>query len=195
MIGAVLAGGAGRRLGGGKPTARLHGCALATYPVEALRAVCDVVVVVCKPATALPDLPGTERWEEPEQPQHPLTGIVYALERAHQPVLVCAVDMPWITPDACRTILTAARAGVADAAVAVAAGVLQPTFGTYGPGCLTTLRAAPPDAPLARTVERLDPVRVALPPRIVRSVNTPEELAAAEAEPPPGAPDRGLHNE
>jgi hypothetical protein len=42
--------------------------------------------------------------------------------------------------------------------------------------------AAGPDAPLTRTVEALDPVRVALPPPLVRSVNTPEELAAAEEE-------------
>ena len=182
MLGAVLAGGAGRRLGGAKPTAQLDGRPLAAYPVEALRAVCDAVVVVCKEDTELPELLGTERWEEPAQPRHPIAGIVYALERAQRPVLVCAVDMPWITPDACRTILTAARAGIADAAVAVAAGVLQPTFGTYGPGSLATLRGAPPDAPLTRTVELLDPVRVALPPRIVRSVNTAEQLAAAEAE-------------
>jgi hypothetical protein len=31
-------------------------------------------------------------------------------------------------------------------------------------------------------VGALEPVRVALPPALVRSVNTPEELAAAEAE-------------
>jgi hypothetical protein len=29
-------------------------------------------------------------------------------------------------------------------------------------------------------VEALDPVRVALPPHVVQSVNTPEELAEAE---------------
>lgn len=178
----MLAGGAGRRLGGAKPMAELHGRPLAAYPVEALQAVCDTVAVVCKPATALPALPGAERWDEPEEPRHPLTGIVYALERAREPVLFCAVDMPFVTADACRSLLMAAGAGVASAAVAVAAGVLQPTFGTYSPGSLATLRAAAADAPLTRTVEALDPVRVALPPRIVRSVNTLDDLRAAEAD-------------
>jgi molybdopterin-guanine dinucleotide biosynthesis protein A len=69
---------------------------------------------------------------------------------------------------------------MATAAVASAAGVLQPTFGVYAPAALPVLRAAAPDAPLTRTVEALGPVRVALPAALVRSVNTPEDLAEAE---------------
>jgi molybdopterin-guanine dinucleotide biosynthesis protein A len=113
-------------------------------------------------------------------PRHPLTGIVFALETAGAPVLVCAADMPFVTVDACRTLLGAAGSSVA--VVATADGVLQPTFGLYAPAALGALRDAPPDAPLTRTVEALDPVRVALPAALVRSVNTPEELAEAEAQ-------------
>ena len=58
---------------------------------------------------------------------------------------------------------------------------MQPTFGLYAPAALDVLRAAPADAPLTATVEALDPVRVALPAALVRSVNTLEELAEAEA--------------
>jgi molybdopterin-guanine dinucleotide biosynthesis protein A len=183
VIGAVLAGGAGRRMGGvSKPGAPLRGRPLVSYPVEALAAVCDRVAVVCKPSTELPDLPGAERWDEPERPQHPLTGIVHALERAGEPVLVCAGDMPFVTPDACSTLLrSAGAAGGSPAIVAVADGVLQPVFGLYAPSALEPLRAAPPEAPLTGTVEGLDPVRVALPVSLVASVNTPEELADAEA--------------
>ena len=50
-----------------------------------------------------------------------------------------------------------------------------------GRAALEVLRVAPPDAPLTRTVEALDPARVALPAALVRSVNTPEDLAEAEA--------------
>ena len=64
----------------------------------------------------------------------------------------------------------------------MSAGVLQPVFGLYAPTALETLRSAPADAPLTETVAALDPVRVALPPRLVRSVDTPAELAEAEAE-------------
>jgi hypothetical protein len=52
----------------------------------------------------------------------------------------------------------------------------------YSPADLHALRGAPPDAPLTRTVEALSPALVELPARVVRSVDTPEELAAAEAE-------------
>jgi molybdopterin-guanine dinucleotide biosynthesis protein A len=152
---------------------------LAAYPAAALGAVCERVAVVCKRHTELPDLPGVERWDEPDEPRHPLTGIVHALVTADGPVLVCAADMPFVTVDACRTLLQAA--GSAPAVVAAADGVLQPTFGLYAPAALELMRAAPADAPLTRTVEALDPVRVALPAALVRSVNTLEDLAEAEA--------------
>jgi molybdenum cofactor guanylyltransferase len=182
VVGAVLAGGAGRRIGGQKAAALVRGRPLISYPLATLAAVCDRVAVVCKPSTALLDIGDAERWDEPEEPRHPLTGIVHALEHAGAPVLVCGADMPFVTGDACRSLLTAA-AGAAgtQAAVAVAAGRLEPVFGVYAPSALDKLRAAPADAPLAEAVEALGPVHVALPPALVRSVNTREELAAAEA--------------
>lgn len=153
------------------------------YPLASLAAVCERVAVVCKPDTALPELAGAERWEEPAEPRHPLTGILHALERARGPVLVCAADMPFVTADACRSLLAAAGAARdARAVVAMAAGRLQPVFGVYAPSALGRLREAPEGAALTATVEALAPVRVALPPALVRSVNTPEELRGAEAE-------------
>jgi molybdopterin-guanine dinucleotide biosynthesis protein A len=179
VIGAVLAGGAGTRFKqASKPGALLAGRPLVSYPVEALVAVCERVALVCKRGTSLPAVEGAERWDEPDEPRHPLTGIVHALEVAGEPVMVCAADMPFVTVDACRSLLTAPQKSVA--VVAAAEGVLQPTFGIYAPAALDVLRAAPADAPLTRTVESLDPTRVALPARVVRSVNTPEELAEAE---------------
>jgi molybdopterin-guanine dinucleotide biosynthesis protein A len=179
VVGAVLAGGVGSRFGDrSKPAAELAGRPLLSYPVEALGAVCDRVAVVCKQHTTLPDLNGAERWNEPDEPRHPLTGIVHALEEAGEPVLICAADMPFVTADACRTLLSAPHNSLA--VVAAADGVLQPTFGLYAPQALDALRAAEPDAPLTRTVERLNPTRVAFPMRLVQSVNTPEELEEAE---------------
>jgi molybdopterin-guanine dinucleotide biosynthesis protein A len=171
-------------MGGSKPAATLAGHPLAWYPVAVLGQVCERVALVCKPDAEPLSIDGAERWDdEPAEPRHPLTGIVHALERAEAPVLVCAGDMPFVTPDACHSLIeTAGGAGAVDAAVAVAAGVLQPTLGLYAPTALEKLRDAPPDAPLTDTVAALEPVRVALPPRLVRSVNTPEELAEAEAE-------------
>ena len=170
--GAILAGGAGSRLGGvSKATIELDGRPLAAHVASVLEEVCDRVAIVCKPDTELPALAGVARWDEPLEPRHPLTGIVHALDRADGPVLVCAVDMPWITADACRSLLDAAPRGAA--AVAVGAGEMCPVFGVYAPDALDMLSAAPADAPLRETVGQLDPVRVALPPAILRSVNEP----------------------
>jgi molybdopterin-guanine dinucleotide biosynthesis protein A len=157
----------------------LAGRPLAAYPAAALAEVCERVAVVCKADTELPPLPGVERWDEPDEPRHPLTGIVHALETAGAPVLICAADMPFVTADACRSLLQVAGQG-GDAVVATADGVLQPAFALYAASVLDALRAAPANAPLTATVEALDPVRVALPAALVRSVNTPEELAEAE---------------
>lgn len=177
MIGVVLAGETGDRRP--EPTALLAGRPLASYPLEALAGVCERVAVVCGSSTELPDLPDAERWEEPHGAGHLGTGIAHALETAAGPVLVCGADMPFVTADACRTLLSAT--GSTPAVVATAAGVLQPALGLYAPAALGTFREAPEDVPLSDTVESLDPARVALPPGLLRSVDTPDELAEAEA--------------
>jgi molybdopterin-guanine dinucleotide biosynthesis protein A len=62
VIGVVLAGGEGKRLGGGsKAAAPLAGRPLVEYPLEALAEVCERVVIVCKRDTLLPELTGAER--------------------------------------------------------------------------------------------------------------------------------------
>jgi molybdopterin-guanine dinucleotide biosynthesis protein A len=181
MIGVLLAGGRGRRLGGrSKAAIEVAGRPLASYPAAALAGVCDRVALVAKPGTDLPHLPGVERWDEPPEPQHPVAGIVHALEQAGNAVLVVGADMPYVTVQACASVI--AGGGTAPAAVAVAGGVVQPLLAVYAPAALEQLRAAPPGGRLTDMVEALAPGRVAVPPAIVRSVNTPDDLAAAEAE-------------
>ena len=176
MIGAILPGGAGTRMGGvSKAAVEFDGRPLAAHVRDVLTEVCDGLAIVSKSDTELPALDGVERWDEPAEPRHPLTGIVHALEQADGPVLVCAVDMPWITADACRSLMDAAPGSVA--AVAVGEGEMCPVFAVYAPDALATLRAAPDDAPLRETVDSLDPARVALAPALLRSVNEPTDLA------------------
>ena len=91
-----------------------------------------------------------ERWHEPDQPRHPLTGLVCALERAGGPVLVCAADMPFVTAATLRRV--AAARGAAAACVGRADGRLQPLLAAYAPAALEILRAAEEDAPLTATV-------------------------------------------
>lgn len=175
MVGAILAGGLGLRMGGRKPARELAGRPLASYPAAALARACERVVIVAKGGTELPSLAGVERWDEPPEPRHPAAGIVYALERAGAPVLVCGADMPFVTAEACEQLIAAG-------AVAVTRGRVQPLFGVYRPSAAPgLLAAAEVGEPLTRAVERLAPPLLELPEAVVRSVDTPDALAAADA--------------
>lgn len=178
MIGVVLAGGLGRRMGGAKATATLGGRPLIAYPLDALGEVCARVVVVCKRDTALPD-GVAERWDEPDDPHHPIAGIVHALERADGPILVCAADMPFVTADTAGLVAADLRPGM-KAAVAFCEGRLEPLLAAYAPEALEVLRTAPADEPLRRTVESLMPVLIDVPPDVVFNVNDEADLAEAE---------------
>jgi molybdopterin-guanine dinucleotide biosynthesis protein A len=173
MIGVILAGGLGRRMGGAKANRDLNGRPLAAYPAGALALVCERVAIVAKRDSELPALDGVERWDEPDEPRHPLTGIVCGLERAGAPVLICAADMPFVTADACVELIEAR-------AIATSGGRLQPLLGVYDDEWLPALHAAPPDAPLTRTVEALEPATVELPGTVVASIDTPAALKRAE---------------
>jgi molybdopterin-guanine dinucleotide biosynthesis protein A len=185
MVGAILAGGAGRRIGGAKASRELAGRPLVAYPVAALEPSCARLALVAKRGDELPELPGVELWNgEPPEPRHPATGIAYAIERAGERVMVCACDMPFLTDRECRELVKAAlSAPRARAVVAVSDGTLQPVLGVYSPSARETLRqAAASGAPLVAAVEALAPALVDLPAQAVRSVDTREELAAAERE-------------
>src|SRR3954447_4609994 len=173
-----MGGAKAARLLGGEPLAADPARRLAPSRARALARVCDGVAIVAKPGAELPELAGVERWDdEPAEPRHPLAGIVHALEKAGgEPVLVCAADMPFVTPEALRALATGRTT-----AIAVAGGVLQPVLGLYTPDVLPALKKAEPNAPLTRTVEALGPELVELPRDQVRSIDTPEDLASAEA--------------
>jgi len=177
VIGAVLAGGLGRRMGAPKATASLGGRPLVAYPLDALGQVCDRVVVVAKRETELPA--EVERWDEPDDPRHPIAGITHALERAGEPILVCAADMPFVSPDVLSLLADELRPGL-KAAAAFCEGRLEPLLAAYAPEALEVLAEAPADEPLRRTLESLMPVLVDVPPEVVFNVNTPEDLAQAE---------------
>jgi molybdopterin-guanine dinucleotide biosynthesis protein A len=177
FTGVVLAGGLGRRMGAPKATAMLGGRPLIAYPLDALRAVCERVVVVAKRDTELP--PDLGRWDEPDDPRHPIAGITHALERARTPIVVCAADMPFVTPDVLRLIAADLRPGL-KAAAAFCEGRLEPLLAAYAPEALGGLAQAAPDEPLRRTVESLVPVLVDVPRDVVFNVNTPDDLAEAE---------------
>jgi molybdopterin-guanine dinucleotide biosynthesis protein A len=184
VIGVVLAGGRGRRLGArSKAAVALAGRPLISYPLAVLTEISEPVAVVCKADTVLPPLPAVaRRWEEPHGQRHPAVGIAHSLDRTGGPVLVVAADMPFLTVAVCHELLSvAATTPGAPAVVAESGGRLQPVLGIYRPDALPALRAAG-DGSLTAAVEALGPALVEVASEVARSVNTPDELAAAERE-------------
>jgi molybdopterin-guanine dinucleotide biosynthesis protein A len=190
-IGAVLAGGSGRRIGGAKALVELRGTPLVRYPLRALQAVLAEVVVVAKRATDLPPLPGVPIWIEPAEPRHPLAGIVHALEGAGaaagiegmaREVLVSAGDLPFVTPALVERLLRVEPRG-ALAVVPRAGGRLQPLLARYAPSAHAPLAAALARDPLPSLTD----VVAGLRPRVLElddalpffNVNAPEDLLTA----------------
>jgi molybdopterin-guanine dinucleotide biosynthesis protein A len=173
---AVLAGGASRRMGAAKPLAPLGGRPLIAWPLAAAAAAGLRAVVVAKAATPLPPV-DVEVWLEPDAPQHPLTGLVHALERSGSAVVAVGCDQPWLPPELLTRLATAAGC-----AAPLAGGALQPFPARYPPGALDALRAGrDAQAPVRRVLASLDPEPLAVAdPRVVAGVNTPDALAAAE---------------
>lgn len=190
-IGVVLAGGAGRRIGGSKAIVELRGTPLVRYPLRALQAVLAEVVVVAKRGTALPPLPGVPIWIEPAEPRHPLAGIVHALEGAGaaagtdstaREILVSAADLPFLGPDLVERLVRADAHG-APAVVPRAGGRLQPLLARYAPAAhaplAVALRGDPPPS-LTEAVAALDPCVLDVgDERPFFNVNAPEDLLTA----------------
>jgi molybdopterin-guanine dinucleotide biosynthesis protein A len=187
VVGVVLAGGAGSRIGGAKATVLLGGRPLLAWPLTALTSVLGRVAVVTKADVELPDLgPTVQRWNEPDLPRHPITGIIEALQRARgASVFVCAVDLPLVDADLIRRLLRVDDDG-ALAVVAASAHPqtserrLQPLLARYAPAALAPLAAAPSNARLTESVWSLDPVVVDVPVAQLLNVNDAGDLEAAE---------------
>ena len=171
-------------MGPSKAGIELGGAPLIERPLRAMREARLEAVVVAKPNTDLPPL-DVPVWREPEEPSHPLTGVVAALEGARGPVVVCGCDLPFVAP-----ALLAHLAGRSEPLVVLeAAGRLHPLIGRYTPEMIDALRAGrDAQRPLHEVVTELGAVRITEPKlrrygdpeRIVFNINTPADLARAE---------------
>jgi molybdopterin-guanine dinucleotide biosynthesis protein A len=182
-IGVVLAGGAGRRLGGAKATVMLAGRPLISYPLAALSAAIDDLAIVAKADSPLPDdLGGAQVWTEPDEPRHPIVGLVTALQRAEgRAIVVVAADLPLLDAGTTLALATARPAPGAVAVVARSDGRPQPLIARYEPDALEHLAAADPSAALTTIVEATGPTWLDLPDADVAfNVNDPDDLAEAE---------------
>jgi molybdopterin-guanine dinucleotide biosynthesis protein A len=199
VLGAVLAGGRGSRLGGGKAGIELGGRPLLSYPLAAIATAGLEAVVCAKPGEGLSRSRGSLRTsrvpkeprdevrvlEEPAEPRHPLCGIVAAL-RLGRPAVVVACDLPFVAPGLIELLAEAREPLV----VPALDGRLHPLLGRYEPSLLPELEAAlEREEPLTRTVERLAPrllaeeelARFGDPRRLLFNVNDPDDLREAES--------------
>ena len=166
MIGAILTGGLGSRLGGRKAQADLGGRPMVDWVVEAVEAAgLEPRLVADRPAGGGP---------------HPLAGILAALDLAGGPVVVVACDVPFVDPALLRALADA------DGAAMVRG---NPLVARYEPTHRAHLeRALADQAPLRKTIAALDPLVIE---GVVENVNSPEDLAAARAAlPRPTSPPR-----
>lgn len=185
-LGAVLAGGIGSRLGGGKATVELAGKPLILYPLEAVEEAGLEPLVVAKPDSELPPL-DSPILREPDLPRHPLCGIVAALREAgERPLVVVGCDMPFLDPG----LLAWLGAAPEPLVVPLVGDRLQPLMARYDPVLLPRLEAAlQRGEPLQRTVEALRPrlisepdlARFGDPHRLCLNVNDRAGLERAEA--------------
>lgn len=193
--GVVLAGGSGTRLGAVKPLTNLAGVPLYLRVASAMNEAGLRVAVITKPAFRLGAAVEASNEaleikvvEEPDEPVHPLLGILTALEELREPVVVCACDMPFV-PAALLDWLS--REDGHDALVCTAGGHLQPLLGRYEPASVLELRDAIAAGRSsrsviealgegARVVSEGELSRFGDTSRLLFDIDTPGDLAEAE---------------
>jgi molybdopterin-guanine dinucleotide biosynthesis protein A len=186
---AVLAGGGGTRIGGQKALASLAGRPLIEYVLGSARDAELETYVVAKRDSALP--PAAEPLiGEPDEPRHPLCGVLAALDFAAaqlpaRDVLVVPCDMPLLSAALLRLL-----AGLEGAVVLELDGTMQPLPARLRTSDAASLREALARGSSLRTAllalaprllgER-ELARFGDPARLLQGVNTPEDLRQAEA--------------
>ena len=163
-VGAVLAGGASRRMGAPKALVELASRPLVSRVVSTVGSAGLDPVVVAKPDSPLPRL-DCRLLSEPSEPRHPLTGVLAALgASAGRGVVAIACDMPFV-PAKLLTWLAQLEEPVA---VCEVGGKLEPLLGRYSPEVAEALGAE-----LAAGAAMRDAVAGARPARDPRGAASP----------------------
>ena len=184
-VGAVLAGGLSTRMGEPKPMVELAGRPMLARIVGTVGSAGLEPVVVAKPDSPLAAV-DCRVLSEPDEPRHPLTGLITALyASAGRGVVAIACDMP-LVPAKFLSWLAALEQEVA---VCEVEGRLHPLLGRYSPSVAGQLAEALAEgASMRDAVAPLDPHivseeqigRFGDPARIVFNVNSPADLVTAE---------------
>jgi uncharacterized protein YhfF/molybdopterin-guanine dinucleotide biosynthesis protein A len=149
------------------------------------------VVVVTAPGQELPPLPrGVEVVHDAEPGRGPLEGLaagMRALAGSAGAAFVCGADMPFLTGAVVRQLAVALTAGSQAVAITDTDGRDFPLGAVYRLDLLGLVEEllASGERRLGLVTERAETLRIAGDPALLaalRSVNTPEELAAARVE-------------
>lgn len=194
VLGVVLAGGRGARIGADVPKALvpLRGRTLLDRALDHARAACDEVVVSA-PAGLDLGAHGTPVVPDPDGAAGPLAGMVAAFaSRRFESAIVLGVDFPLATGATLRALLerlARARAAGRHLTVPKPGGVPQPLVAAYAAESVPALAAAfaaggrsPVAAVRAMDVEWIPDAELALLPgglEAFTNVNTKEDLARA----------------
>lgn len=183
-IGAVLAGGRSRRIGGSKALVKLGGRPLISYPLAAVDEAGLDTVVVAKRQSALPEL-SCSVLREPALPSHPLCGVIAALRfGGGRPVVVVGCDMPFVTGS-----LLAWLASLDGPVVPEVDDRLQPLLARYEPTHVDALEIAlRREKSMREAIAGLEPRivgehelrRFGDPTRLCFNVNDDSDLQVAE---------------
>lgn len=182
VSGAVLCGGASRRMGRDKASIRIDGVPLAERVAAVLDAGgCAEVVLVGGDEAALCE--SGRRWMPDRWPgAGPVGGVLTAIaESGDGGVVVAACDLLTLTPAAVTAVLTARRPDV-DAVVATTTRV-EPLLGWWNPRAAAAIgeQFAAGVRSMTAVLEALDVVTVSVDPDAMRNANRPADLAAVVA--------------
>lgn len=176
----ILAGGEGRRIGGGKPLQRLGGRALIDHAIARALSWSDEVAIAVRAADQIGDL-GIPLLVDPPGLDGPLGGLAAALSFGRETVLSIPCDAPFL-PDNLPERLVAALTDHA-AALAASGGHVHPVCGLWRVNARARLPAyaASGRRSLIGFAEAVGFTTVEWPDEAFFNVNSPEDLAAAEA--------------
>ncbi len=183
LCGAVLCGGASRRMGTDKALLPVDGVPMAVRVATALRAAgCDPVVAIGGDIEALAAL-GLRVVPDEFPGEGPLGGVITALGHFQQAdaVVIVACDLPHLTSRSVSALVTAHH-GSPDHAVDVAmAGAerTQPACAVWSPRVVDLLRSAfdGGERRLTAAVDSINAVVVTVDPQDLANVNTPGDLS------------------
>ncbi len=151
------------------------------YPLRAMRAVLSDVAIITKPQMVLTRLDGAMVWVEPEGRRIRCSAYPRrSLWRAARPVLVCPVDMPFISSALLSSLANAGGEGQ-PAVIASCHGDARPLVGCYLPTAAPLLaQAAHDQAPVEEIVRTLQPQLFEVEDEVeLFDVNTPDDLLLA----------------